>query len=693
MSESITVNAAEIARLAGVGRAAVSNWRRRHADFPGPAGGTDSSPLFDLIKVESWLRGQGKLDAVAQRDWLWPYYEVLGDRDRMGLAIAAAGAAGVTAAGGALLAHAIPAADPRDEQLVARTRAVAEAEGGEETFEFLRGRWLDTYVRQISSTPPELAAVMLELVRPPLGSLGSGPGVDRPAVYFDPACGTGTLLATALADPASVVPPTVLGQDVDVTQAALAAVRLAFVRASRTPTAEAPVVQAGDSLRADAYPGLAADAVLCNPPFNERDWGYEELGWDARWQYGTPPRTEPELAWVQHALARLRPGGTAVLLMPPAVAARRAGRRIRSGLLQRGALRAVIALPAGAAPPHGVALHLWVLRAPDPGAGPVDSLLLVDAAAGARQSGEGAGRAALDWGAVQRTAVGAWQAFHEQGAALAERPGVCRAVRIVDLLDDEVDLTPARHVPSAAGTAGGDGLTAGWKQLEDSVREVMGLSAELALLNGLGAGGAGADGQVASRPLSTVGELLRGGHLTLRSGRTAPWPARDGESPEGAVLVLTAAELLANARPAGWIPAGELDGDGPWPVAVPGDVTVVAGPARAVARVSEAPAVLAGPQVLVLSPDPERLDPWFLAGCLRSPANGRQAGTHASTTSRLDVRRMQVPMLPLAEQRRYGAAFRQVDALERALAEVSGTGGSLVQSLYDALATGALGPE
>jgi len=38
------VSAAEIARLAGVTRAAVSNWRKRYDDFPGPAGGGYAMP-------------------------------------------------------------------------------------------------------------------------------------------------------------------------------------------------------------------------------------------------------------------------------------------------------------------------------------------------------------------------------------------------------------------------------------------------------------------------------------------------------------------------------------------------------------------------------------------------------------------------------------------------------------------------
>ncbi|GIG17234.1 hypothetical protein Cme02nite_55660 [Catellatospora methionotrophica] len=56
------VTAADIARLAGVGRAAVSNWRRRHADFPQPVGGPPNSPMFALADVEAWLRVNGKLE-------------------------------------------------------------------------------------------------------------------------------------------------------------------------------------------------------------------------------------------------------------------------------------------------------------------------------------------------------------------------------------------------------------------------------------------------------------------------------------------------------------------------------------------------------------------------------------------------------------------------------------------------------
>ncbi len=61
MTRDDRVTAAEIARTVGVGRAAVSNWRRRYLDFPKPVGGTPSSPTFSWDEVEAWLKANGKL--------------------------------------------------------------------------------------------------------------------------------------------------------------------------------------------------------------------------------------------------------------------------------------------------------------------------------------------------------------------------------------------------------------------------------------------------------------------------------------------------------------------------------------------------------------------------------------------------------------------------------------------------------
>ncbi|MFD0374602.1 hypothetical protein [Streptomyces sp. NPDC127112] len=51
-----------MARIAGVGRAAVVSWRRRHDDFPTPVAGTDVHPQFDSGAVVAWLLAHDKIE-------------------------------------------------------------------------------------------------------------------------------------------------------------------------------------------------------------------------------------------------------------------------------------------------------------------------------------------------------------------------------------------------------------------------------------------------------------------------------------------------------------------------------------------------------------------------------------------------------------------------------------------------------
>ncbi|MFF1646366.1 N-6 DNA methylase [Streptomyces sp. NPDC058240] len=704
---STEVTAAGIARLAGVGRAAVSNWRRRHADFPKPVGGTETSPSFALPEVEQWLRDQGKLAEVPLRErvWqqlaghpagavpalvhtgcallllrtspkAWPEITAASDEGMAGVLSLAVDKVLTTRFGPAVEAgRAVHAPSPAELlPSVPLLRAAAELAAGtgvQETFEFLLGRQLDANPRQYTLTPPGLAELMAALVE-------TG---ERPArTVLDPAAGTGALLR-AVGRPAALY-----AQETDPDLAALTALRLAL----HTDTGCALAARTADTLRADAFPQLAADAVLCHPPFNERNWGHDELAYDPRWEYGFPARTESELAWVQHALAHLREGGTAVLLMPPAAASRRSGRRIRADLLRRGALRAVIALPAGAAPPYGIPLHLWVLRKPGSGRHPSPELLLVDTAepaespaAGPAATAPAGGRDRLDWQAVHGAVLDAWQCFDDAGSPGREgrtepghpasaRPGVSRAVPVIELLDDDVDLAPARHLPPPAAAGGPAELI----RVRERLTETLGLTDTLTPVAVL-------PFEPAHWPLTTVGELARAGALQLRTGGSGTGPGP----------VLTEHDVLGSTAPSGSLP---VDGPAEEPVLVePGDVVVPVLGGGSVARVVDdatAGAAL-GRNLQLLRPDPAALDPWFLAGFLRGTANNRQASSYASTATRLDARRLQLPRLPLAEQQRYGQRFRALAEFEDALRLTGRLGGQLVQGMYDGLTDGTVAPE
>ncbi|MFD7198163.1 hypothetical protein [Streptomyces sp. NPDC059893] len=208
-------------------------------------------------------------------------------------------------------------------------------------------------------------------------------------------------------------------------------------------------------------------------------------------------------------------------------------------------------------------------------------------------------------------------------------------VPLLDLLDDEVDVTPGRYTASSAEPSGVE-LAKSWGELGNSLAD---LADHVQYLSGLGLD--------AETPQTTasVGELVKAGALTLRAGQQ---PSDAAASPrESAVPLLTVPDLLMDGTP-----SGLLSADSAHVTVTEGDV-VVAGVVRAFkAWVHEGPPMALGPQLYALRVDPEKLDAYFLAGCLRAPANGRQAGTHASSSSRVDIRRLQVLQLPLKPARR-----------------------------------------
>ncbi|GAA2780692.1 N-6 DNA methylase [Saccharopolyspora taberi] len=585
MSSDATVNAADIARLVDVGRAAVSNWRRRYDDFPRPVGGTTSSPLFSLREVEDWLRRNGKTFEVPLTERVWQRLRTTADDLHLGRLVAAAG-------------QFLLDGEPLDDAgLAPLLTELTDELGGAEAFDFLCERYLEAHSRRVSATPRPVAELMARLC-------------ETTGTVLDPACGLGGLL---LAAPAARV----LGQELDDAHASIAATRL------RLHGRETELV-AGDSLRQDAFADRVADAVLCEPPFNERSWGHGELTGDPRWEYGVPPRGEPELAWAQHCLAHVRPGGLVAILMPPAAAGRRPGRRIRGNLLRAGALRAVVTLPS-AGP------DLWLLRRPKRGERPPSHLLLL---------------AAEDLSTVEQS----WLAH------LADPES--NGTRIIDLLDDDIDLTPALRGSDRSGRD----LRGEYGATLEQLRELSIPLPELEILP-----------QRRALPVTTIGELTKAGLVAVRH---SPAKLTTGS---GDVAVLTADDVAHNRSASGWTTSA----DGLVEVE-PGDV--VAAPTGA-ARVVTGSAVL-GPYLTRYRVDPQHLDAEFLAGVLRSADPRTGPGS-----SRIDARRTRIPRLPLEEQRAHGAAFRRLAELADAARETAELAARLARLGCAGLLDGQLEPE
>ncbi|MHB9757467.1 N-6 DNA methylase [Streptomyces sp. BYX5S] len=431
------VTGSEIARIAGVTRAAVSNWRRRYDDFPAPSGGAASSPLFALAEVQAWLEKQRKGQDVSAEVQVWQELRAAyGDDMVAGLADVAE-----------LLSKGQGRRPPGlrlPREAVARVRALVESERPVDVVNALIDRFTDAVRRAGSDqlTSPRLARAVRHFAPPP------APG----ATVFDPACGIGLLLLAVAGQTGAHC----RGQESDADSARLATVRAAL---SSVPDTR---IETGDSLRDDRWPDLRAELVVCDPPVGVTGWGREELLLDPRWELGTPSKAEGELAWLQHAYAHTAPGGHVVIVLPASVAYRKAGRRIRAELVRRGILTQVVALPPGTASSHALPIHLWTLRRPGPGDTPPATVRMVDLTA------------------------------NDPDGDLDPRPEQTGDIPPINLLDDTVDLTPGSHLQAGHRDYPGE-FTALRGDLEEQLHRLTALLPQLRP----GAGAGSLDGATA----------------------------------------------------------------------------------------------------------------------------------------------------------------------------------------------------
>jgi len=572
------ITAAAIARLAGVGRAAVSNWRKRHPEFPKPAGGSPNSPTFDRAEVLTWLKETGKADQLATAG------RTDGGTIRDGVA------------GRGAMAQAID---------------VMFAEAGKGLPE-----------RSISDLPPRdlLARAMAALLPRSIAPERVGRDDLELPVVLDPACGAAVaLMAVADRFGARI---RLAGQDLDEKAARIAAFNL-----SGSSQGAPYEVHAGDSFtdsQLGAYLGKAA-AVVCEPPFDRPDWPAAELTTDRRWEFGIPAPRDGELAWAQHCYAHLRPHGVAVVAMSQRACVQPSGEHVRAALVRTGVLRAVIALPKGMGSLPGTDICLWVLRRPG-GAPDRRPVRMIDLSG-------------LGDPADVPIEFGAWQQLFDNGD-----PAVSRAMERLELLDEGASLLPSRYL-ATRGRASAAALV-----------QVTGRLAEIYAAVGRGLPRFAAPTTTNRHACMTLAELERVGALTIR--------ARDDTPRAGDVLLRT------QGRP---------------PVVATAEKT---SDEDAIGRFVEVSGI-----AQVVEIDGTRLDPYFVALFLRSDVAALPVANTLGAINRDDLRRCRIPRLPLAEQRRYGEAFRRLNELEQALAALSDLSANVIGETIYALTTGAVAPE
>lgn len=625
------MTAAAIARLAGVGRAAVSNWRKRYPDFPRPLGGPLNSPTFARGEVVAWLTATGKADqlATAGRTDGGTLRSGRGEFDLAGARVDVFQAP---------MRGTLPEqqrersmSDLRPADLLARSmvallpRVIApeRAPGGETERALEDERWA-----------PDSRPGPGELGGPGMFHQGTGTDLaakgpydggpdDGPAlpVVIDPACGPAlALMAVADRFGGRV---RLVGQDVDEKAARIAAFNL-----SGNSHGARYEVHTGDSLtdsQLGDYLGRAA-AVVCEPPLDRPDWPVAELTTDPRWEFGIPAPRDAEMAWVQHCYAQLRPQGVAIVALSQRACVALPAEHIRAALIRSGVLRMVVTLPTGMGSAPGTGICLWMLRRPSgaPERGPVAMIDLSGLADPAEVP--------IDFTA--------WQ--HLLGSA---DPGLVRDVDRLELLDEGACLLPSRFLTPTSEVSADD---------LNRVRQRL-ASVYAGVARGLPRYRPAKAALAGRRTYVTLAELERAGALTVR--------ARDDTPRPGDVLLRT------QGRP-------------------PVVATTITTEDDEIGQLVDVPGI-----AQVIEIDSGRLDPHFVALFLREDVAALPVANTLGAINRDDLRRCRIPRLPLIEQRKYGDAFRQLSELEQALTRLSDLSAKVIEQAISALTSGAIAPD
>ena len=120
------------------------------------------------------------------------------------------------------------------------------------------------------------------------------------------------------------------------------------------------------------------DRILSNPPFNLSSHSpYDEFT-NHGFRYGTPPAGNANFAWLQYAVSRLSPNGRAGVLMANGASNSTNAKEvdIRSRMVEDGAVECVVSLPDRLFQKTTIPVTLWVLKHPT---GSCDEVLFIDA--------------------------------------------------------------------------------------------------------------------------------------------------------------------------------------------------------------------------------------------------------------------------------------------------------------------------
>lgn len=664
----------DIAEMAGVSRAAVSNWRKRNDDFPQDVGGTPSKPLFSRPEVVAWLQQRGyKVHQDRGEGLVWAALNALRDTLRpdesADLLLSLACVRKLSAEDSSPVWDRLRNAPPDQGLTTLAELAAHEAHRNP--------RW----ARLVSLLPGQVRAVrsnalsyvvdildqvdlsdLAEVVDASLAKMARAKvreGLEHGFVesrtsaalaslavahggnsIYDPSCGVASALIGAVTR--GLQPKQVVGHDINL-EAATQAAQRCYLHGIDAD------IRVADVLGDDPDPELHCDTVIAEPPFGLAVGPAVHIA-DRRWRYGMPPKSAGDTLWLQHALAHLADGGRGFVVTSTITLARSgADRAVRTGLLRDGCVEAIVALPPRMLPHVGVNLVLWVLR-PSQSSGQ-DAVQFLD----------------LTEAENVEARIGDLYKSMASGASVDEPH---RVVDVRDILAADADLTVQRwvQVPDRDPSEVAGQYAASWKQLYNTVAAIEGSSGSLRHFAGT------TDARV-----FTVGDLIDQGVLEVRPGRVIPREVPD--------------ELQHRVVSAKHVTAGKVDDveeeDDVVPSTLAGNLTregdVLVNTMHRVRAVLDASGghLPASGVYRVRVLDPAQVSPAYLALVLSGSWNDRFQG--GSTIQRADLKLLEIPLVPKSEQANVQLADTSAQLLLELSAQIHQHATEVRASMLDAL--------
>ncbi|MBX7106674.1 MAG: N-6 DNA methylase [Gemmataceae bacterium] len=655
----------DIADLAGVSRAAVSNWRRRESEFPEPVGGTKANPLFNREEVENWLKARPpqkrrtqKISAeVAERVAagleIWPVM----NRFRGEIPITAM----ATVALSVLCARKLAAGSDRQKTLrhdaqqgryVQSAESIANAEDADprwrelvaidpgqlpsDSLDRLAAELYPVVARMDVEDMANAADYILERLIATEGRTAGEHGAVQSGIAevlaatataetptatiaYDPACGIGEALIRFWEKSPHRDRLHLYGSEKNEEYARICRQRCYLYGATAT-------VESGDVLLKDPVPDLKADAVMAEPPFAmEMPPGFSLA--DSRWALaGLPPKANADTAWIQHVIAHLQSDGRGVVVTALGVTSAPGSAAIRRQLIQQGCIQTVVALPRKLLTHTPVQTALWILRTPNR-AEPAESVRFVDA------SHLDPGRAA-DLRILQS---GNWAQDNPETPTAQ--------VTVEEILPDEQLRLDPRHWTRPAIDPGeiADRYRSAVDALDRAIQSIKTAPAIRTV--------------DATAHISTIRELEKQG--VLRIVRRLKTPVhrdddrggRNPDDPDATDSWVITRRMIRHGLPRTPHPApapGPADEENAGNLTEPGDILVTTGGyVRAV--VDETGGWLPGVGVFRLVVDRQHFQPHYVAACLNSSWN--QVAETGSTIPAM-LRDLEIPLIPLDDQTR-----------------------------------------